>query len=117
MSTIEQDKLEAVAQSFNQTFSVFSGGATAIGDGVLISNGVSQLNELDEYINSTGKAADVEDENKEALEEFVAKQQQEAEELAEKIEEAVNEADMANEIDIHGHQGEARRPRKQDRQS
>ena len=76
MSTIEQEKLDAVAQSFNQTFSVFSGGATAIGDGVLISNGVSQLNELDEYINSTGKAADVADENKDALEEFEARQQQ-----------------------------------------
>lgn len=100
MSTIEQDKLEAVAQSFNQTFSLFNGGATAIGDGVLISNGVSQLNELDEYINSTGKAADVDEENKDALEEFEARQQQEAEELAEKVEEAVSEANMENEIDI-----------------
>ena len=32
------------------TFNIFDAGATAIGDGILISNGVSQLNELDEYI-------------------------------------------------------------------
>lgn len=58
MSTIDKEKLKAVADSFNRTFSFFDGGATAIGDGILISNGVSQLNELDEYINSTGKTAD-----------------------------------------------------------
>ena len=52
MSTIDADKLKAIAESFSQTFSIFSGGATAIGDGMLVNNGVSQLNELDEYINS-----------------------------------------------------------------
>ena len=58
MSTVDAEKWEMVVASFNQTFSVFSAGATAIGDGILISNGVSQLNELDEYINSTGKMDD-----------------------------------------------------------
>mgnify|MGYP002615774819 CR=1 FL=1 len=54
MSTMDAQKFELMAASFNQTFSIFSGGASAIGDGMLISNGVSQLNELDKYINSTG---------------------------------------------------------------
>ena len=58
MSSIDEKKWEEVAASFSQTFSVLSGGASAIGDGLLISNGVSQLNQLDEYINSTGKAAE-----------------------------------------------------------
>ena len=55
MSTVDAQKFEAVAASFSQTFSIFEAGATAIGDGILICNGVSQLNELDKYINSTGK--------------------------------------------------------------
>ena len=55
MSTVDAQKFEMIAASFNQTFSIFTAGATAIGDGILISNGVSQLNELDQYINSTGK--------------------------------------------------------------
>ena len=46
----------------SSSFSVFQGGATAIGDGILVSNGVSQLNELSEYINSTGKVAESESE-------------------------------------------------------
>ena len=58
MSSVDAQKFELLAASFNQTFSIFSAGATAIGDGVLISNGVSQLNELDEYINSTGRDAE-----------------------------------------------------------
>lgn len=107
MSTIDADKLKAIAESFTQTFSVFSGGATAIGDGMLVSNGVSQLNELDEFINSTGKAADGDGEEfeeidaiQEALERMEEEQLAEAEQLAEKIEESVAENKLEGLIDV-----------------
>lgn len=58
MSTVDAQKFEEVAKSFQSTFSIFKGGAQAIGDGILVSNGVSQLNMLDEYINSSGKTAE-----------------------------------------------------------
>jgi len=58
MSTLEESKLAELVAAMNNSFSIFDSGATAIGDGMLISNGVSQLNELDQYINSTGKTAD-----------------------------------------------------------
>lgn len=99
MSTVDVQKLQQVAASFSEDFSIFSGGASAIGDGILISNGVSQLNQLDDYINSTGKAADSETNNNE-LEEFEEKQLAESEQLAEQIEEAVDESRFANEIDV-----------------
>lgn len=57
MSSIDAAKFEEAAQSFQQTVSVFKGGAQAIGDGVLVSNGVSQLNQLDEFFNTTGKTS------------------------------------------------------------
>lgn len=57
MSSIDAAKFEEVAQSFQQTISIFKGGAKAIGDGILVSNGVSQLNQLDEFFNTTGKTA------------------------------------------------------------
>ena len=41
MSNMDAQKFELLAASFNQTFSIFSAGASAIGDGLLISNGVS----------------------------------------------------------------------------
>lgn len=134
MSSIDAAKFEEVAQSFQQTVSIFKGGAKAIGDGILVSNGVSQLNMLDEYINTTGKVAESDsnnidfeenpektDKQKEAIEELTeklgatkeeAEELQEAiekiedekmnqsEELAEKIEEALAESFMTEEVDV-----------------
>lgn len=110
MSTIDADKLKAIAESFSQTFSVFNGGATAIGDGMLVSNGVSQLNELDEFINSTGKTADktgdefdepdAEDSLAEAFKKMEAEQLAESEQLAERLEESVAENNLEGMIDI-----------------
>lgn len=104
MSSIDEDKQEQIIASFNNMFSVFDGGATAIGDGMLISNGVSQLNELEQYINSTGKMSDdgqiVDDDLANAKEQLEEAQMEESEELAEKIQEAIDEKDMGREIDI-----------------
>lgn len=103
MSSIDAQKFELLAASFNQTFSIFSAGATAIGDGVLISNGVSQLNELDDYVNSTGRDSEGEmipDDLKSAAETMEQAKLEESEELAEKVEEALKEDDLDKEIDI-----------------
>ncbi len=122
MSSIDEDKYNAMVTAMNNTFSIFSAGATAIGDGILISNGVSQLNELDEYINSTGKTADSEVDG-DKLEEFenainssdavtdsmvqaiaqVVEQRNllENEELAEQVEEAVEENDLSDQIEVN----------------
>lgn len=103
MSSIDAQKFELLAASFNQTFSIFEAGATAIGDGVLISNGVSQLNELDNYINSTGRdnEGDTMPENLESATEIMEEAKlKESEELAEKIEEALSEKNLEKEIDI-----------------
>lgn len=106
MSTVDAQKFEMIAASFSETFSIFDAGASAIGDGVLISNGVSQLNELDQYINSTGKTADS-DTLTDDMDEFEAMAQQmeaekmaASEELAEKVQEAVSESAMDKDIDI-----------------
>jgi len=102
-ATIEEDKWEEIAQSFNSSFSIFSGGANAIGDGILVSNGVSQLNQLDEYINTTGKMADNEEtaENLDEIQNRMEEAQLEAsEELAEMVEEAIAENNLSGDIDI-----------------
>lgn len=103
MSTVDAEKFEQVVASFNQTFSIFTAGASSIGDGILISNGVSQLNELDEYINSTGKMDDgeiVSEDVASAQETVEEAQTQESQELAEKIQEAIDENNMNKEIDV-----------------
>ena len=109
MSTVDAQKFEQVAASFSQSFSIFSGGAQAIGDGILVSAGMSQLNELDEYINSTGKAAENDDTPKDlketqelekAVEQIEQAKLEESEELAEKIDEAVREQNLEGVVDI-----------------
>ena len=113
MSTIAEDKLEEIVASMNSSFSIFSGGATAIGDGILVSNGVSQLNELSEYINSVGKAADSDsevtdlkenDNEPQGIEEMLEKIEEhklgENEETAETIAEAVKESNLMDQIEI-----------------
>lgn len=121
MSTIDAQKFEQIAASLSDSFSIFSGGATSLTEGVLISNGVSQLNELDEYLNSMGKtnkdskhddAFDVEDhmsaQNTEAsadVEKAVAAQMEaeslkDMEETAEIIQEILEEQNLDKEVDI-----------------
>ena len=92
MSTVDAQKFEQLAASFNQTFSIFSAGATAIGDGILIGMGVSQLNELDDYMmpEDLKEAAEIVDEAK----------LKESEQMAERIEETLQEKNLDKEIDI-----------------
>lgn len=110
-SSVDEAKFNEIAASFQSTFSIFSAGSTAIGDGVLISNGVSQLNELDDYINSTGKLSDsdVEDQEteqgsmgelEEEFEKLEASKLEASEQLAEQIAEALNENNIADKVDI-----------------
>lgn len=117
MSSISEDKWNALVASMSSAFSILDGGATAIGDGILISNGVSQLNDLDEYINSTGKSADSETDSDQfeqfeaegdAQEELFQKVQEalaeqnlkQNEELAERITETVQESNMGEQIEV-----------------
>lgn len=113
MSSIEEEKLQELVSAMNNTFSIFDKGATAIGDGFLISNGVSQLNELDQYINSTGKVADSETDGEELeeydkfeqpsekMEEILEEQKlQENEQKAELIQEALKEEKIADDVEV-----------------
>jgi chemotaxis protein MotB len=130
MSEIDAAKFEEVARSFQSTVSIFKGGAQAIGDGILISNGVSQLNMLDEYINSSGKAAESNDDTIEdmtnsgassevqdaanqlgmtaeeaqelqsSIDELEEQKMKLSEQMAEKIEEALQESMMSDEVDV-----------------
>lgn len=106
MSTIDEAKQEQIVASFNQMFSIFDAGASAIGDGILITNGISQLNELDDFINSTGKMDEGETisedvaEMQEMKEQMEEAQMEESEALAEMVQEALQENDMADEVEV-----------------
>ena len=100
MSTVDAQKFELVAASFADTFSIFTAGGKAIGEGMLISNGVSQLSNLDKYINSMGKAEDSDKMINDALEEYEAQALAASEEMAELIEEALEEDNISEEVGV-----------------
>ena len=105
-SNVDEAKFDEIAASFQSTFSIFKAGSTAVGDGILISNGVSQLNELSDYINSMGAMADNSelaekfDELQNELEAVEEAKLEASEQLAEQIEEALGENNIADEVDI-----------------
>jgi chemotaxis protein MotB len=111
MSSVDAQKFELIAASFSQTFSVLSGGASAIGEGMHISNGVSQLNELSEYINSMGSMSDAEgvksfgEESSEDTQSEELKAQYEQEQLKEA--EAEAELEEKNEVVIEADEAES----------
>ncbi|MBO6213902.1 MAG: OmpA family protein [Lachnospiraceae bacterium] len=120
MSTIDAAKYQEIVNSFAETFSIFQAGGNSIGDGVMISNGVSQLNELSTYFDSMGLTSEGERDNEEAnnnsdssaqdsenkgdpaelKEELEQAQLEASEKLAEQIEEYVSQENLDHEIDI-----------------
>lgn len=102
-STIEDEVFDQIAQSFNTTVSIFAGGAQAVGDGMLVSNGVSELNQLSEYfstvgVSDTGETENTLEEFKEALEE---EKLEAGEQMAEEIEAELEKNDMESEIEVN----------------
>ncbi len=106
MSSVDEQKFELIAASFSQTFSIFESGGSSLLEGLLINNGVSQLSQLEEYMNTMGMAEESEEESEEyqEFEEKLADIREEMlkenEELAEKIEETIAEQNLEGDIDV-----------------
>lgn len=83
MSSTDVNKFEAIAASLQKTFSVFQGGNDTIGEGDLVGNGVSQLNQLSEYFTSMGKNSTGNVDNTDSTENAEGVIQFQKEELAE----------------------------------
>lgn len=112
MSSVDAQKFEEIAASFSNTFSIFSAGGSSFNDGLLISNGVSQLNNLDKYITNTGASASQTSETNymkkssgssdtEEMEKMLEQARLEAsEELSERVNEYLLETGADKDIDI-----------------
>ena len=107
MSQINEEQFRAVAEALSESLnsSVLSGGSTAIGDGKLISSGMSQLNFLAEDINEAAfdKSEDSNSDknNKdEALEEIEKEKLEMSENMANEIEEALELQGVGSQVDV-----------------
>jgi len=93
MSTVDTAKFNEMAQSFASSFSFFKAGGAFFGEGNLVANGASQLNNLDEHTQTMGHQADSKVDNNDIYEnqgnteEKLQYYQQKIEELEQKVEE------------------------------
>lgn len=77
MSVVDEVKFSELVASLSNSYSIFSGGAKAIGEGTLVSSGATQLNNLDDYYSDMGKKADPTESEEDPMADLEAKQAEE----------------------------------------
>lgn len=105
MSTVDAEKFEMVVASLQRSFSVLPSGGSSIGEGQLISSGISQLENFSfffEQYNSEEedvkeKEETAEEDIQEAYEEEMLK---ESEEMAENVSEQVEQYGIQNQVEV-----------------
>ncbi len=104
MSTVDAEKFEAVVASLQSSFSVLPAGGSSVGEGELISSGVSQLKDFSmffEQFNSEGEENDSETESEQNLKEAYQEEAlKESEEMAEEITEQAKEHGIQDLVEV-----------------
>jgi chemotaxis protein MotB len=110
MSTIDEDKFEELVASLSASFGVLDGGSASVLEGTLISAGVDNLNDLDEYYESIGLNDEGVDEStvqdiyeysgSELMEAVKDKAAEASEKMAEEIEQQAEEMGIADQMDV-----------------
>jgi len=102
MSSVDVEKFELVVASLQSSFSILPSGGASIGDGMMVSSGVSQLPMLDVYFNEMANTqTETEEEGeKELKEEYQENALAESEEMAEHIEELAEQYGIQDQVEI-----------------
>lgn len=110
MSNIDQNKFEELVASLSASFGALEGGSTSVIEGTLISAGVGDLNDLDQYYNNMGlneegvdKAVNqdiYEYEGDQLIEVMKDKAAEESEKMAEDVKEQAENLNISKDISI-----------------
>lgn len=103
MSSVDAEKFELVIASLQNSFSILPAGGASVGDGNMVSAGISQLENLDIYYKEANSESDVESESEEETdfkEQYEAAALQESEKMAEDIETMIQNAGIGDKVDI-----------------
>lgn len=99
MSTVDAEQFELVAASLSNSFSILPAGGAAIGEGTLVANGISQLNNLAEYVENMGVTMD-EAQEQDVEQEIEEIKLEQSEAMAEQIEEYVEQQNIQEYVEI-----------------
>lgn len=103
MSTVDAEKFEMVVASLQSSFSVLPSGGSSIGEGQLISSGVSQLKDFSmffEQFTSEGEEDDDTEEEKDFKKAYEEEALKESEEMAEEISEQASSSGIQNQVEV-----------------
>lgn len=108
MSTVDAAKFEMVVTSLQSTFSVLPAGGSSIGEGELISSGVSQLKDFSMYFeqlsseetDDTQTEESKQDEGQSVKETYQQEALKESEQMAEQISKEVEKNGIQNQVEV-----------------
>ena len=100
MSNVDEVKFAELVASLSNSYSIFSGGAQALGEGTLISSGATQLSNLDEFYTDMGKQADSDDESKDYDEQKSQQKKDSAEELYSDVVAGTESSRLQDSLDV-----------------
>ena len=102
MSSVNEEKFEKVIASFQSTFSIRPGGGASIGEGELISSGISQLENFDSYYNQqlSSQSDGQTEEEKDITEAYEQQELEESEDMAQQLENALSQYGIQDDVEV-----------------
>lgn len=102
MSSVNEEKFEKVIASFQSTFSILPGGGASIGEGELISSGISQLENFDSYYNQqlSSQSDGQMEEEKDITEAYEQQELEESEDMAQQLENALSQYGIQDDVEV-----------------
>ena len=102
MSSVNEEKFEKVIASFQSTFSILPGGGASIGEGELISSGISQLENFDSYYNQqlSSQSDGQTEEEKDITEAYEQQELEESEDMAQQLENALSKYGIQDDVEV-----------------
>ena len=102
MSSVNEEKSEKVIASFQSTFSILPGGGASIGEGELISSGISQLENFDSYYNQqlSSQSDGQTEEEKDITEAYEQQELEESEDMAQQLENALSQYGIQDDVEV-----------------
>ena len=103
MSSVDAEKYEQLLKSMNINFSVYSSGAAAIEDGRMISSGIKQLDDLNEYRYESGNNEKNETDSLDEMDfdqELLEKNIEESKEIYEQVAKAAQSSNIYDYLDL-----------------
>ena len=102
MSSVNEEQFEKVIASFPSTFSILPGGGASIGEGELISSGISQLENFDSYYNQqlSSQSDGQTEEEKDITEAYEQQELEESEDMAQQLENALSQYGIQDDVEV-----------------